>query len=416
MTLYVVGGYDRRSDLVSLGYTSEHFLALLAAAAVASLLIYAVVSSGQALRPSRGALLVAFAAFTPVSLGYRRLISRLASVNTARQTFLVLGAGEVARHFYASYQESKNGQRLRFVDPRPGSDRAGQPLDGPGSPFVEADAPAQLGALGPETTGVILADGVGDLPPELLDGLVRLHFQRVPVYTLESFYETHWRRVPAHAIDPLWPLQMGFHLARNSPFAQFKRVFDVAFSAVGLVLLSPLLVLISLATWVDSGRPAFFRQTRVGRNNRPFTIFKFRTMHTRPPTPAGIALSDDDLYTRDGDRRITRLGGWLRKSRLDELPQLWNVFKGDMSLIGPRAEWDLCAERYQRSVPSYHLRHLVKPGITGWAQVNYPYGESDADALQKLKYDLYYIRHYSLKLDAMIILKTVHIMLFGKGR
>jgi lipopolysaccharide/colanic/teichoic acid biosynthesis glycosyltransferase len=110
------------------------------------------------------------------------------------------------------------------------------------------------------------------------------------------------------------------------------------------------------------------------------------------------------------------MGRWLRKLRLDELPQLINVLKGDMSLIGPRAEWIRCVERYEGKIPSYHLRHLVKPGITGWAQVNYPYGESEEDALQKLKYDLYYIRHYSLRLDAMIVLKTLHIMLWGKGQ
>ena len=416
LTFFVVGSYDRRTDHRSLAYTSEHILALGVAAAFASLLIYAVVSSGQTPQPSRGALLVAFVSFAPVSLSYRRLVSRLVAGNTARQTFLVLGAGDIARRFYEAYRESANRQRLRFVDPRPGAGRAGRPLAGPGSPVVEADALARLGALGPETSGVILADHPGDLPSALLDGLVRLHFHRVPVYTLESFYETHWRRVPAHAIDPVWPLQMGFSLARNSPYAQFKRVFDVCFSAVALVGLAPLLVLLTGATWLDSGRPALFRQTRVGRNNRPFTILKFRTMRARPPAPRGAALTADELYTRAGDRRITRLGRWLRKLRLDELPQLWNVFKGDMSLIGPRAEWDRCAERYERSVPSYHLRHLVKPGITGWAQVNYPYGESDADALQKLKYDLYYIRRYSLKLDAMIILKTVHTMLFGQGR
>ena len=130
---------------------------------------------------------------------------------------------------------------------------------------------------------------------------------------------------------------------------------------------------------------------------------------------AGIE-EEEDIYTRADDPRVTRVGRWLRKLRFDELPQLWNVFKGDMSLIGPRAEWIKCAERYEQKIPFYHFRHLVKPGITGWAQVNYPYGESDDDAVEKLKYDLYYIRHYSLKLDAMIVLKTIHTVLFGKGR
>jgi lipopolysaccharide/colanic/teichoic acid biosynthesis glycosyltransferase len=125
---------------------------------------------------------------------------------------------------------------------------------------------------------------------------------------------------------------------------------------------------------------------------------------------------EGEIYTRRGDPRITRVGRWLRKLRLDELPQLINVLRGEMSLIGPRAEWTVCAERYEKVIPFYHFRHLVKPGITGWAQVNYPYGESDQDAIEKLKYDLYYIRNYSLKLDVMILLKTVHTMLFGKGQ
>ena len=121
-------------------------------------------------------------------------------------------------------------------------------------------------------------------------------------------------------------------------------------------------------------------------------------------------------YTAKGDKRITRVGRFLRASRLDELPQLWNVLKGDMSMIGPRAEWDLLVADYEKQIPCYHFRHLVRPGITGWAQVNYPYGASLEDTLRKLEYDLYYIRHFSFTLDASIILKTIHVMLFGRGR
>jgi lipopolysaccharide/colanic/teichoic acid biosynthesis glycosyltransferase len=161
---------------------------------------------------------------------------------------------------------------------------------------------------------------------------------------------------------------------------------------------------------MEDGAPVLFRQERVGRDGKRFILFKFRTMRCRGDRP------DEDIYTREGDPRVTRLGRWLRKLRLDELPQLWNALKGDISLIGPRPEWSKCAERYEQTIPFYHFRHLVKPGITGWAQVNYPYGENDEDAVEKLKYDLYYIRHYSLKLDAMIVLKTLYTMLFGKGR
>jgi lipopolysaccharide/colanic/teichoic acid biosynthesis glycosyltransferase len=121
-------------------------------------------------------------------------------------------------------------------------------------------------------------------------------------------------------------------------------------------------------------------------------------------------------YTAVGDKRITRLGAFLRNTRLDEVPQLWNVLTGDMSLIGPRAEWVKLVAEYEQKIPCYHFRHLVKPGITGWAQVNYPYGANLEDTLRKLEYDLYYIRYFSFVLDASIVLKTIHIMLFGKGR
>ena len=122
------------------------------------------------------------------------------------------------------------------------------------------------------------------------------------------------------------------------------------------------------------------------------------------------------MYTADRDPRVTRVGYILRKTRMDELPQLWNVLRGDMSIIGPRAEWIKCVEHYDGAIPFYGYRHLVRPGITGWAQVNYSYGASSEDAEEKLKYDLYYIRHYSMALDFAIILKTLHTMLFAKGR
>jgi lipopolysaccharide/colanic/teichoic acid biosynthesis glycosyltransferase len=182
-------------------------------------------------------------------------------------------------------------------------------------------------------------------------------------------------------------------------------------AGLGLLILLPIMLLIALVIYLTSGAPVIFKQRRVGRDDEIFTIYKFRTMRVAEEdgTPASI-------YTAPDDPRLLRFGRWLRKLRLDELPQLWNVLNGELSLIGPRAEMVECVERYRQKIPFYHFRHLVKPGITGWAQVNYPYGESEADAMVKLTYDLYYIRHYSLKLDAMIVLKTVYTMVAGKGR
>jgi exopolysaccharide biosynthesis polyprenyl glycosylphosphotransferase len=406
--LYIIGGYDRKTEMRGLAYMTEHLLAVLGAGLLSSLLIYSVATYDQGMKPSRGAVLVSFVAFLPWSLIYRRVVQRYLVETTASRAFLVIGSGEMAARFYEAYRQSPNRQQLHFVDSA--NERAGERIAGPTSPLILGDCAGKLTNLHHRYSGIILAEDLRNLSTDLIERLVRTQFQRARVYTLESFYELHWRHVPVQSIDPVWPLQMGFQLARNSPYHYLKRLFDVALSSALFCLSAPFLVVIALLIWVSDGSPVIFRQERIGREGQGFTIFKFRTMNVRKTEDQG------DIYTRKDDARITRLGRWLRKLRLDEVPQLWNVLRGDMSLIGPRAEWSKCAERYEKNIPFYHFRHLVKPGITGWAQVNYPYGESDEDAIEKLKYDLYYIRHYSLKLDAMIVLKTVHTMLFGKGR
>ena len=405
--LYIVGGYDRNTDMRSLNYTTEHILAIIGAAALGSLVIYSAAAFDAEMKPSRGVLLVSFIAFLPVSLSYRRFLCKRIAASTAQRSFLVVGGGELARRFYQVYKGSPNYQRLEFVT----NDESaiGKSIADNGSPIIEGGIAAKLAQLDQRYSGVILAEGIDRLDQELIERLVRTQFQKTRVYTLESFYEAQWRHVPLHTIDPVWPLQMGFQLARMSPYHYLKRLCDIVLSAALLLIFLPLFPGIILSIWLEAGRPAFFRQMRIGREGQRFVAYKFRTM-------ANGGGSSDDIYTRKGDSRITRTGRWLRKCRFDELPQLWNVLKGDMSLIGPRAEWEKCVERYEKKIPFYHFRHLVKPGITGWAQVNYPYGDSEEDAIKKLQYDLYYIRHYSLRLDTMILLKTIHTMAFGKGR
>jgi exopolysaccharide biosynthesis polyprenyl glycosylphosphotransferase len=406
--LYFVGGYDRTVEKLTLGYAAEHILAVTAAAVVSAMLIYSAATFDQTMKPSRGVLLLSFAIFLPLSLAYRRWIRQYVVASSVGRSFLVIGGGATAARFYGAYKKSSNGQQLEFVDAD--EQRVGQPIAGEGSPIVQGNLASKLDNLSNRYSGIILAERASSLNTQLLERLVHAQFQETRVYTLESFYETQWRYLPLGIVDPFWPLQTGFQLARTSPYHYLKRLFDVLVSATALVICSPLLIFVPLFIWMEDGAPVLFRQERVGRDGKRFILFKFRTMRCR------AGHSDEDIYTREGDPRVTRMGRWLRKLRLDELPQLWNALKGDISLIGPRAEWSKCAERYEQSIPFYHFRHLVKPGITGWAQVNYPYGESDEDAVEKLKYDLYYIRHYSLKLDAMIVLKTLYTMLFGKGR
>ena len=405
--LYFVGGYDRTVEKLTLGYAAEHILAVIAAAVVSAMLIYSAATFDQTMKPSRGVLLLSFAVFLPVSLAYRRWIRQYVVTSSAGRSFLVIGGGATAARFYEAYRNSPNGQKLEFVDVT--EERVGQPIAGQGTPIVQGDLAGKLANLSERYSGIILAAKASSLSTELLERLVHAQFQETRVYTLESFYETQWRYLPVGIIDPFWPLQSGFQLARNSPYHYLKRLFDIIASAIALIICTPLFLLISVFIWMEDGSPVFFRQERVGCDGRRFILFKFRTMRCSDE-------AEEDIYTRKDDRRVTAVGRWLRKLRFDELPQLWNALKGDISLIGPRPEWSKCAERYEQTIPFYHFRHLVKPGITGWAQVNYPYGESDEDAVEKLKYDLYYIRHYSLKLDAMIVLKTLYTMLFGKGR
>src|SRR5437667_5305109 len=382
--------------------------AITAAAAISSLVIYSAAAYDVTMKPSRGVLLISFVMFLPISLVYRRFFRRGIAASAAQRVFLVIGSGELARRFYEAYRQSPNQQRLEFVDND--DTRVGSTIAGEGSPAIQSDIAAKLAQLDRTYSGVILAEGVDRLGPQLIERLVRTQFQRTRVYTLESFYEAHWRHVPMQTIDPFWPLQMGFQLARISPYHYLKRLFDIIACGVLLVISCPLMVMTWALIRLTSPGPAIFGQLRVGREGQRFIAYKFRTM------TAPVDADNGDIYTRENDSRITGVGKWLRKLRLDELPTLWNVLKGDMSLIGPRAEWEKCVERYEKKIPFYHFRHLVKPGITGWAQVNYPYGENEEDAINKLQYDLYYIRHYSLKLDAMIVLKTVHTMLFGGGR
>jgi exopolysaccharide biosynthesis polyprenyl glycosylphosphotransferase len=406
--LFIIGGYSPRTDMLGLAYTAEHILAMISALGVSALILYSAATFDQSMKPGRGSVLASFILFTPVSLLYRRALRIRMTTASASRAFLVLGSGKLASDFYRTYRASVNNQRLEFVDLE--GKNAGQRIAGPGSPIIEGDFSDKLDVLSKCYSGIILAENIDRIRPELLDRLIRTQFQLARVYTLESFYEAHWRQVPVHSVDPFWPIQAGFQLSRTSPYHYAKRIFDMIAAVIGLVIALPLMALIALIILVTSGRPLIFKQRRVGRDEDIFTAYKFRTMRDDDGGSVG------EIYTRENDPRILPFGRWLRKLRFDELPQLWNVLRGELSLIGPRAEWVECANRYREKIPYYHFRHLVKPGITGWAQVNYPYGESEEDAMEKLTYDLYYIRHYSLKLDAMIVLKTIHTMLFGGGR
>ncbi|HUQ31598.1 MAG TPA: TIGR03013 family XrtA/PEP-CTERM system glycosyltransferase [Pyrinomonadaceae bacterium] len=222
-----------------------------------------------------------------------------------------------------------------------------------------------------------------------------------------SFYERLTGRVHLDMMRPSWLIFSG--RGRQARFNAVTRiVLHRLVALIGAILSFPLAVLTALLIKIDSRGPVLYKQERVGRNGRPFMVMKFRSMRTD-------AEKDGPVWARSSDDRVTRVGRIIRKIRVDEIPQFWNILKGEMNFVGPRPERPHFVSQLAEEIPYYEQRHLIEPGLTGWAQIKYPYGSSIEDARQKLQYDLYYIKNQSLSLDAAIMFETVKTILFGRG-
>lgn len=247
-------------------------------------------------------------------------------------------------------------------------------------------------------------------PHSLVEKLISVRFASVNVKDLVQFYEQQWRKIPIFALGTSWFLHTeGFSLFGNPIRVRLKRVIDLIVASLMLLMVWPLMLLTWICIRLESSGPAIYKQIRTGREGKDFTVLKFRSMRVdAEASGARWASLDDD--------RITRVGKFIRKTRIDELPQLFNILEGSMSLVGPRPERPEFNEMLKEKIPFYDFRHLIHPGLTGWAQVLYPYGASIEDAEEKLQYELFYIKNYSLWFDISIILKTVQVVIFGKGR
>jgi sugar transferase (PEP-CTERM system associated) len=253
---------------------------------------------------------------------------------------------------------------------------------------------------------VALEDRRGKMP---IEKLLRCKVDGVRVEEAASFYELLTGQIPIRSLRPSWLIfSQGFRkssLLRNS-----RRAAEFLVALTSIVISLPVMILSALLIWLESGRPILYCQERVGQKGKHFTLYKLRTMRLNAEEQTGPVWA-----AADGDPRITRVGGFLRKSRIDELPQLFNVLKGHMSFVGPRPERPCFVEELEKSIPYYGERHSVKPGITGWAQVKLGYGASVEEMEVKLRYDLYYIKHMSPWLDLLIMLDTAKVILFGRG-
>lgn len=249
------------------------------------------------------------------------------------------------------------------------------------------------------------------LSKDVEDQLIALKMRGQKIFDLGQFYELKLKKIPVEFVDSkFFIFSQGFRLFNNPIQLRIKRFFDVLLASLILILSSPILLIAALLIKLESRGPLFYRQIRTGLNGQNFEIIKFRSMR------ADAEKSTGAQWASANDSRVTVVGKFIRLTRIDEIPQVWNVLNGEMSFIGPRPERPEFNVELEKVIPHFNLRHLIRPGITGWAQVLFPYGASVEDSKQKLEYDLYYIKNYSLLLDLKILLLTIRTVLLGRGR
>lgn len=333
----------------------------------------------------------------------RAIFSRLVVWNRFRRRIIVLGAGgRAGRVGELADQPDASFTVAAFVRMAPDETDVPQAVD-----RTEVGTLAEL-VEKERAEEVVLAmkERRGALP---LQDLLATKVLGTRIYDLSSFLERETGRVDLDSVNLSWLIFSDGFLASNRLSAVFKRLFDITASALLLLATMPILAVTAIAIKLTSPGPVFYRQERVGLYGAIFWIMKFRSMRTdaeKDGTP---------LWAQKGDPRVTTVGRLIRATRIDEIPQIFNVFKGDMSFVGPRPERPFFVDDLVRDIPLYAERHIVKPGITGWAQLNYPYGASIDDARHKLEYDLYYVKNYTVFLDILILIQTVRVVLWQDG-
>jgi sugar transferase (PEP-CTERM system associated) len=310
---------------------------------------------------------------------------------------------ELARELFAR-REELGVELVGFVDPD--ASRVGTSLINPGIVGTIGDIPRIVRERRVDRVVVSLADARGKLS---MDQLLEIKLNNgVRFDHLASVYEEYVGKIAVENLRPSWLVfSQGFR--KNRTVAGFKRTLDVLLALTGLILTLPVMAIVAIAVKLTSPGPVLYCQQRVGKDGQVFTLFKFRSMQADAEAETGAVWSTSD------DPRVTRLGRHLRRTRLDELPQLWNVLKGDMSIVGPRPERPEFVRELTAEIPYYGQRHVVRPGVTGWAQVRYAYAASVAESLEKLQYDLFYVKHMSVSLDLLIIFETIKTMIVRAG-
>jgi sugar transferase (PEP-CTERM system associated) len=397
--------YNDLYDLSVVRPRGEQFLCLAQALGAGCLLLGLLYCLIPGLLVGRGVLFIALVLTTTVISAMRIGLDWVWQLTAREQPVLILGNGEIALTTARELERrvDLNFRIAGFVTPHesPCRELLRYPVLGDQSELRSIAADHRISKI-----IVALEDLRGALPTR---DLVRLRVQGIEIEDAHSALAALTGRVWLRTVRPSWfVFSTGFQ--RSKVTLVLKRIADLAFGLLGLVLLSPIMLLTAIAVRLDSKGPVLYRQERVGLTGKVFNLVKFRSMQTNAEAGKGAQWAQID------DPRVTRVGRFIRKYRLDELPQFLNVIRGEMSFVGPRPERPCFVEQLREQIPFYDERHSVRPGITGWAQVEYTYTASVEDAFRKLEYDLFYLKNLSILFDFAILFRTVRVVLFGAGR
>jgi sugar transferase (PEP-CTERM system associated) len=397
------------ADLYELRVVSDRrelFIGVVQALSATSFLLAAIYFWFPRMVIGRGVFVASSSLVLIAVAGWRFVFEWLTRRVAPRERLLLVGTGpaaiSLAKELFDRRQEL-GVEIVGFVDPDPA--RIGAPVINPGVIGAIEHIPFIVRERRVDRVVVSLADARGKLP---MDRLLDMKLDGVTFDHLASVYEELTGKIAVENLRPSWLIfSSGFRKTRLVRAA--KRLLDVLAAVGGLVVTAPVMTIVAAAVKLTSTGPAIYRQERVGQQNRNFIVYKFRSMRQDAEVGTGA------VWARKNDSRVTPVGRFLRRTRLDELPQLWNVLKGDMSLVGPRPERPEFVKHLTEQIPFYGQRHAVRPGLTGWAQVRYAYGASVEDSLEKLQYDLFYIKNLSIPLDLFIVFSTIKTVLFRRG-
>lgn len=404
LAFYVFDLYRLDDSIGGLRVPGRVFLSTISAIIIFSFIQYSFGEAGRGLL-GRGVLIPSLCIYSVYSISFRFYLNKLLrKYRNKYLNWIFLGTEEEFEELKDEHGIENVAGNFFYLSERVGHSSSSR------FKYIETSKKAEEILSESKWYGVIFSDKYLMSHSNLMSQLVDLKMKGKFVYEINGFYEQFLNKIPVGRMSNDWvAISSGFGILNNPIRSKVKRILDIILSTILFVISLPLMITVAILIKIEDRGPIFYTQKRSGLNNKDFRVIKFRSMSVS-------AEANGPQWAKVVDTRVTKIGKIIRLTRIDELPQVINVIKGEMSFIGPRPERPEFNVNLEKEIPFYNMRILVKPGITGWAQVLYPYGASKEDALHKLQYDLYYLKNYSLSLDFSIIIKTLRVVFFGKGR